>query len=148
MNNLKALFNLKDLPAEKNYEKYRFDSSKISLTENGNAVMIALLNNSHQAAEHFFEISFETLIKLYETKKIGARDFRRIFAYVLTVKEIKNDSFLKQVNNKYKEILPLEIMLGRETEREKYSSQGGIGQSNYLKLTGSGTLKFSCKFVY
>jgi hypothetical protein len=147
-NNLEALFDLKELPAEKNYEKYKFDSSKISLTENGNAVMTALLNNSHHAAEHFFEISFETLIKLYKTKKIGARDFRRIFAHVLTVKEIENNSFLKQVNNKYKEILPLEIMLGREIEREKYSTQGGIGQSNFLKLTGSGTLKLSCKFVY
>jgi hypothetical protein len=145
---LKELDTLPELPQERQYEKTKTDGTSIKLTGNGSAVLRILESPIVIQAKNYFPAALQTLTKLYNKNRIGARDFRRILAQILTYKMIEAESFIKMVQSQYKQTLPLEIFLGREGEREKYMSQGGLAEENYRRLTSNGELKMSCKFVY
>lgn len=142
------LSNLKTLPSEKDYNKYSVANTSLKLTENGQLVVQLLTSKDAILAEHYFEISIETLIHLYNENNIGARDFRRIFAHLLSIKEIKNSGVVNMIMKNYKKVLPLEIMFGREDERNKYSSQKGIAELNYNLILQNSQLKLSCRYSY
>ena len=133
---------------KKKYDKHKVDSISLKLTENGVRVFQALTTHDALQAENYFSISLDILTRLYNAELIGARDFRRIFAHMLTLREIKTSSFVKMVSANYKKVLPLEIMFGRDEEREKYLSQTGIGERNFKTLIEDGNLKPSCRFSY
>ncbi len=146
-NKFKILNPLSD--TDKDYEKFRIDgSSQIKLTQNGYVVLSTLNNSTYLGDKHFYEISLSNLIELYESNKIGARDFRRIFIHILGLKPIENKEFITMVQKNYLDILPLDIMLARSREREKYSSMGGVLEANYKLLVDNGNLPLSCKFLF
>lgn len=98
-------------------------------------------------ATKYFEIVLDSLETLYNEDKIGARDFRRILAYVMSFKDLSPGA-IKMIQERYKTVLPIEIMLSREGEREKYLSDSGTFLKNYKLLIKNGQLPLSCRFAY
>lgn len=142
---------LKKLP--KNHEddytkKFKADGMKMKLTPNGSEVIALLTNEDYRQLKHYLEISLEVLIQLYNSDKIGAREFRRIFSYVLTLKKIETKDIFQVVLANYSKVLPLEIMFGRATEREKYSELEGYGGDNYKLILEKGKIRLSCSFLF
>ncbi len=136
------------LSDNKDYEKIKVGNSTLKLTSNGQKVLQDFTTPGVLQDERYFEVALETLTKLYEDGKIGVRDFRNIFAYILGVKPITSESFITLVRSRYQRIMPLEILLGREEERQSLLSSGGIKEQNYRLLTDNGRLKLSCKYVF
>jgi hypothetical protein len=142
------LANLSELPSEKTYGQYAVSNASLKLTNNGSAVAEILSSNEALQAEKYFELSLKALTVLYEGNKIGARDFRRIFAHILTLKPVESPQFIQRVAKESRNILPLEIMFGREGEREKYLSQPSeLGKKNYEAFLRGGQIGLSCKFL-
>ncbi len=148
-NRIKLLFaNLSPLGKEKDYNKIKANNATVRLTNNGSDVLASMANQQSVDAPRFFEISLMALIELYESDRIGARDFRRILTVLIGLKPIEGSDFFKMAKANYKKVLPLEIMLGRDAEREKLLNQGGITGKNYRLLIENGNLKMSCQFAY
>ncbi len=129
-------------------EKFKGDGMKMKLTPNGSEVIAALEKEEYRVLEHYLEISLEVLIQLYNADKIGARDFRRIFSYILTLKEIETKDIFQVVLANYRDVLPLEIMFGRMDEREKYAELGGYGGANYKLILEKSKIGLSCSFLF
>ncbi len=124
------------------------DEKKKKLTANGSEVLAMLAKEDYRALEHYLEISLEVLIQLYNADKIGVRDFHRIFSYVLTLKGIETKDIFKVVSVNYRDVLPLEIMFGRASEREKYSELEGYGSENYKLILEKVKIPLSCSFLF
>ena len=88
------------------------------------------------------------MIDLYETDQLGARDFRRLFIFLLGFKEIESKNFLNMIKSNYETSYPLQITLGREDEVEKYSKAGGFVESNFNRILNFGSLGLKCRFSY
>lgn len=146
----KNLFSaLSDLPYGYEYSsKVKKPNMTMNLTENGLSVVNTLSSPRFVAAKTYFGISLNTLIRLFNDKKIGARDLRRIFAYLLTLKEIDNPAIVEMVSTRFDKVLPLEIMFGRAREREKYLGLPGFGEDNFRKILDVGKIGLSCKFLF
>lgn len=141
------LMTLKELSSEREYQKFSVGGNSVRLTNNGLKTMTLLTDPNLLSAPQYFEISLEALIALYKLDMIGARDFRRILATILDLKKV-TPKFAQMLLKRYKEVLPLEIMLGREAERIKYINDTGMLGQNYRQLTQSGSLPLSCRFAY
>lgn len=143
---------LNPLPVEKDYKKRTENGMSLKLTENGSKVFAILNNSVANQTKHFFEISFVNLVLLFKERKIGARDFRRIMSYILTLRSIENTNFASNVQKFYNDsslsITPLNIMLGSPKMRKKYlESSSDIGNENYRLLIENGNLPLKCGHI-
>lgn len=129
-------------------EKFKAASVKMNLTPNGAEASAMLTKEEYRALEHYLEISLEVLIQLYNADKIGVHDLHRIFSYVLTLREIETKDIFKVVSVNYRDVLPLEIMFGRASEREKYSELEGYGSENYKLILEKVKIPLSCSFLF
>lgn len=140
--------NMSVLSNPKNYGKMAIGDEKMKLTQNGQDMLRMLAADGNIQAPHFFKISLTALLNMHEQDKLGARDFRRIFNYLLSLKPIESSAVSTFIKNNYKKSIALEIMFGRDAEREKYSQQGGLAEENYKKIISDSNIKPSCKFIY
>ena len=134
--------------AAKDYDKFKFGSETLKLTANGNEVAKILADPNFQDSNNFAEKSVQMMIDLYETDQLGARDFRRLFIFLLGFKEIESKNFLNMIKSNYETSYPLQITLGREDEVEKYSKAGGFVESNFNRILNFGSLGLKCRFSY
>lgn len=147
--NLKALTGkLNPLNGQHEYGKFQVGNEKIRLTKNGYEVVSLLTSKDSVQAKNHIGISFDFLVEQFREDKIGARDFRRIFVHLLEREKITDPDFFAYVRSFYKEILPVEITLGRADERQKYSSGSANLSHNYNELVKNGNLPLSCRFAY
>jgi hypothetical protein len=135
------------LPEKFEYSKVRRVGGKITLTENGLALLNALDSETYYNTTRYLETSLDVLVREYEAGKIGTRDFRRIFIHILENKQITDPDFVKAFQANYKKFYPLEITIGKPEFREKYLALSGTAGLNYKKLVDGGAMPLSCKFL-
>jgi hypothetical protein len=142
------LLSLPQLPLEREYKKRVVHGRKYSLTENGEAVLDSLLDGKAVQSPNYLLFSFNALVSLFKAEKIGSREFRRIFIQVLSQKKIE-DSVVSRILNFAGSIEPLDFMLDRPREREKYSALPGLAGDNYRQLTQNGSRPvLACKKIF
>lgn len=134
--------------ASKDYDKFKINGETLKLTANGYEVAKILADTNLRNANNFAERSVQMMLDLYESDQIGARDFRRLFIFLLSFQEIESKSFLAMIKNSYDWSYPLQITLGREDEIEKYSKAGGHVESNYRRLRNFGAFGLKCRLSY
>lgn len=137
---------LQILGKEYTYDKVNFNGQTIKLTDNGSAILKLIIDPKSLNSGYYHEQVLEALINLYQLNKIGSRDFKRLFELSLSFKDIQNQDILMMAQKNYKKVLPLEVFLGKESERKEALKLGGFLSKNYQKIIDN--LALSCQFIY
>jgi hypothetical protein len=142
-----ALYPRSDFSASSSYAYVMIGKQRAPLSGNANYVSNILKRSSFGLAPHYQELVLNTLVDLFNSKRIAASDLQNLFMTTLRFKKITDPDLIKVIQAHAQNVKPLQNVFDLPEFREKYLKLDGVMGDNYRIIANQGVVALSCQKV-